>query len=126
MPRKKTRNDGYSGEGEITQTRFQPSKSGLVPPKETHQLEAEIQRLKAWINDCQAGMYINCVYCGHRYGPDTEIPATMADVLKEHIQVCPEHPMSLLVQKLQKFRFKLDEGLDVDEDLKELLKGLPT
>jgi hypothetical protein len=41
-------------------------------------------------------MYINCVYCGHRYGPDDEIPATMADVLKEHIAQCPKHPMSQL------------------------------
>jgi len=41
-------------------------------------------------------MYINCVYCGHRYGPDDEVPATMAEVLKEHIEQCPEHPMSAL------------------------------
>ena len=57
---------------------------------------AEVERLKAWVNDCQAGMYINCVYCGHRYGPDDEVPATMADVLKAHIEQCPEHPMSAL------------------------------
>lgn len=28
---------------------------------------AEIKRLRDWMNDLQSGMYINCVYCGHRY-----------------------------------------------------------
>ena len=28
--------------------------------------ETEIDRLNARINDLQSGMYINCVYCGHR------------------------------------------------------------
>lgn len=59
-------------------------------------LERERDRLQQWVHDCQAGMYINCVYCGHRYGPDDEVPATMADVLKEHIEQCPQHPMSAL------------------------------
>ena len=54
----------------------------------------KIVRLEQWVADCQAGMYINCVYCGHRYGPDDEVPAAMADVLKEHIEQCPEHPLS--------------------------------
>ena len=52
--------------------------------------------LKKWVNDLQAGCYINCVYCGHRYGPDTETPVSMADVLKEHIEQCPDHPISHL------------------------------
>ena len=59
-------------------------------------MKAENTRLRNWVNDLQAGMYINCVYCGHRYGPDDEVPATMADVLKEHIEQCPEHAMSAL------------------------------
>jgi hypothetical protein len=54
-----------------------------------------------WVNDLQSGMYINCVYCGYRYGPNSEIPATMADVLKEHIEQCPKHPMSALKAKLE-------------------------
>lgn len=61
-----------------------------------NELEADNARLKSWVSDCQAGMYINCVYCGHRYGSDTEIPSSMADVLKEHIEQCPKHPMSKL------------------------------
>ena len=62
----------------------------------------EIERLKEWINDLQAGMYINCVYCGHRYGPDTEIPASMADVLKEHIEKCPKHPLFKARQEIKR------------------------
>jgi hypothetical protein len=56
----------------------------------------EIARLTLWVNDLQSGMYINCVYCGHRYGPQDQVPATMADALKAHIEVCPKHPMSAL------------------------------
>ncbi len=66
-----------------------------------------IERLQNWVNDLQAGMYINCVYCGHRYGPDDEVPATMADVLKEHISKCPEHPMSAQTQRIE----QLEEAL---------------
>ncbi len=56
----------------------------------------EIARLNQWIADLQSGMYINCVYCGHRYGPDPGTPVAMADVLKAHVEVCPKHPMSAL------------------------------
>lgn len=80
----------------------------LTTLKETQQNERELGRnvdllgddnasLRAWINDLQAGMYINCVYCGHRYGPETNVLASsMTDVLKAHIEQCPEHPMSHL------------------------------
>lgn len=71
--------------------------------------KAENKRLQDWVNDLSAGMYINCVYCGHRYGPDDEVPSTMAQVLKEHIEVCPEHPMSALKAKNERIwkRFEL-------------------
>ena len=62
--------------------------------------DAEIERLKQWVNDLQSGMYINCVYCGHRYGPKDEIPTSMAQVLKDHIEQCPQHPMSHLKNQL--------------------------
>ena len=55
---------------------------------------AEIKRLQQWVNDLQAGMYVNCVYCGHRYGPEMDTPVSMAEVLKQHIEVCPQHPLS--------------------------------
>ena len=60
---------------------------------EIQALKKENKRLQQWVNDLQAGMYINCVYCGHRYGPDDEVSSTMADVLKKHIEKCHKHPM---------------------------------
>jgi len=67
-------------------------------------LKLEISRLRKWIDDCQTGMYINCVYCGFRYGPRDVVPATLKDkatpsmqkALQQHIEICPEHPMSKL------------------------------
>lgn len=26
----------------------------------------EVSRLTKWVSDLQSGMYVNCVYCGHR------------------------------------------------------------
>ena len=76
---------------------------------------AEIERLRQWVNDLQSGMYINCVYCGHRYGPRDEVPATMTDVLKEHIEQCPEHPCSelkaALIEAVKLIRFYHGEGI---------------
>ena len=36
----------------------------------------ENKRLEQWVNDLQSGMYINCVYCGHRYGPNPSLDQT--------------------------------------------------
>lgn len=71
-----------------------------LPPEVVRQLIAEIMRLKQWVADCQSGMYINCVYCGHQYGPAENTPVSKADMLKEHISVCPDHPMSRLLKIL--------------------------
>ena len=60
----------------------------------------ECARLKAWVADLQSGMYVNCVYCGHRYGPGETTPVSMADALKAHVEACPEHPMSRLKARL--------------------------
>jgi hypothetical protein len=57
---------------------------------------AEIKRLKRFVEDLQSRMYINCVYCGHRYGPADEVPASLVDVLKAHIEACPKHPLAHL------------------------------
>ena len=54
----------------------------------------EIATLEQWVDDCQSGNYVNCVYCGHRYGPDDEVKPTMQQALYEHIAVCPKHPLS--------------------------------
>ena len=59
-------------------------------------LVAEVTDLQAWVDDLMSQMYVNCVYCGHRYGPRDEVPASMADVLKQHVEQCPKHPMSQL------------------------------
>lgn len=68
---------------------------------ESREHKEEIERLENWVDDLQANMYINCVYCGHRYGPEDEVPATMADILKRHISICPKHPMSRLKDVLR-------------------------
>jgi len=69
---------------------------------EIRRLKDELQVMTDWVKDLQSGQYVNCVYCGHRYGPnDGKTPVAMADVLKEHIEVCPKHPMSALKKKLE-------------------------
>ena len=67
----------------------------------------EIKQAKAWINDLQSGMYINCVYCGHRYGPEGEVPPSMADVLTEHVEQCPKHPLYTARRERDWWRNKL-------------------
>ena len=56
----------------------------------------DVDRLRRHVDDLQSGMFINCVYCGHRYGPGETTPVSMADALKAHVEQCPEHPMSAL------------------------------
>lgn len=70
--------------------------------------QADLTRYKNWVHDLQAGMYVNCVYCGHRYGPEDEVPTTMAQALKEHIEQCPEHPMSKLKERLEEVEARND------------------
>lgn len=53
--------------------------------------------LNAWIADLQSGLYVNCVYCGHRYGPREFTSDTSAQhKLEKHIEGCPKHPLSQL------------------------------
>jgi len=94
--------------------------------------DVEIGRLRQWINDLQAGMYINCVYCGHRYGPDSEVPASMADVLKAHIEQCPEHPLSHAKARIKELEeaagsalWNLEAGADVSAAMMNLAAVLP-
>lgn len=69
---------------------------------------ALVERYKAWVDDLQSGMFVNCVYCGHCYGPTETTPVSMADVLKEHIEHCPEHPMSKLKAELEQVKRERD------------------
>jgi hypothetical protein len=69
------------------------------------QRELEVQKeaneaMHRWIDDLQSGMFINCVYCGHRFGPDPGTPVSMADILKEHVELCTKHPMVELKKQL--------------------------
>ena len=68
---------------------------------ELDDLKGECLDLEKWVADLQSKLYVNCVYCGHRYGPEDEVPTTMAQVLKDHIEQCPKHPMSELKERLE-------------------------
>lgn len=59
-----------------------------------------VERQRQWIEDLQSGQYVNCVYCGHQYGPEDETPVSRAELLKRHVQECPEHPMAELREAL--------------------------
>lgn len=73
---------------------------------------------RAWVSDLQSGLYVNCVYCGHRYGPGETTPVTMADALKAHIEICKSHPMSALKSELAALKAK--RALTEDELATEL------
>jgi hypothetical protein len=75
---------------------------------------AEIGRLRRWVSDLQSGMYVNCVYCGHRYGPKDQVMSSMADALKLHVASCQAHPMARLVAELK----------DIDDVLAYFLRGV--
>jgi hypothetical protein len=66
---------------------------------EIKKLKKDNERLLKWVSDLQSGMYINCVYCGHRYEPKEDTPCAMSRVLKDHIEQCLEHPLSALKRK---------------------------
>lgn len=87
-------------------------------------LHKEIERLDKWVADLQSGMYINCVYCGYRYGPKDEVPCSMADALKQHIETCPKHPMSALKQENADLLFRI-KTLDAcyQKALKDIVKS---
>lgn len=80
-------------------------------------LRAALKRYKRWVNDLQSGMYVNCVYCGHRYGPEKDTPVSMADVLKAHVEKCPEHPMSKLKTELERATAERDDYQEKHETL---------
>jgi hypothetical protein len=61
-------------------------------------------RLVDWVKHLQKGTTVNCVYCGHTYGPDPGTPVSMADILKEHIQQCPKHPLAEAHQEIERLK----------------------
>lgn len=64
----------------------------------------EIRRLRQWVADLQDGMYVNCIYCGHRYPPG--IPESRDKALFEHIKTCPKHPLSKALQRIKELEDK--------------------
>ena len=77
--------------------------------EQNYQLREENKRLEAWIDDLQSGMYINCVYCGHRYGPDDKDHiVTMRKALEAHIAECPKHPLSLAVKEIAVLKNRIE------------------
>lgn len=70
-------------------------------------LAHELAFFRQWVEDLQSGMYVNCVYCGHRYGPGETTPVSMADALKAHAEQCPKHPLAAAVAKAKRLEAML-------------------
>lgn len=86
-----------------------PEKYHNLTPEQVVEMQKDNARMQDWVNDLQSGMYVNCVYCGHRYGPEDQVPTSMADALKEHIEHCPKHPMSALKAENDQLKAALSE-----------------
>lgn len=65
-------------------------------------LASTVEDTQAWVRDLQSGMYVNCVYCGHQYGPSETTVASQA--LTAHVEQCPKHPMSAI--KIERDRLR--------------------
>ena len=79
--------------------------------------------LEQWVHDCQAGMYINCVYCGYRYGPDDEVAPTMQQALYDHIAECPKHPLSAMKRRAERAEARLAHPEDAPGGPWEIFKS---
>ena len=60
---------------------------------EIAELRTEIMRLNKFCDDLQEKIYVNCAYCGHRYGPRHTTKRAMTDLIKDHIRQCKRHPL---------------------------------
>jgi len=74
-----------------------------------HDAVQEIEILQKWVDDLQSGLYINCVYCGHQYGPKEVVGASMQQALYDHIAVCPKHPLSKALARIKALEEKLEK-----------------
>ena len=91
-----------------------------------NELITENKRLETWVNDLQSGMYINCVYCGHRYGPKDKVACSMRDVLKQHIEKCPVHPLSAAKEQIAALTTELGTVKEILRQLNDRDKRLIT
>lgn len=82
-----------------------------------------IMQLRQWVNDLQSGLHINCVYCGHRYGPG-ESGAVPAEALNAHIRGCPKHPLSKAIKVLQDIEKQAIEAEALGEHLDIVLDAI--
>ena len=95
--------------GEIDEEKLdEADTNGAPPPSDAAPVDCEnCKTLEQWVHDCQAGMYINCVYCGYRYGPDDEVAPTMQQALYDHIAECPKHPLSAMKRRAERAEARL-------------------
>jgi len=70
-------------------------------------LQEQARVLQQYIDDLQSEVYINCAYCGHRYGPKSSTPYTMSSLLSEHIEKCEKHPLFIANKKIKQLEEKL-------------------
>lgn len=74
-----------------------------------------LDKVRQYVSDLQSKMYINCVYCGHRYGPVGSGDIAM-DVLHAHVIRCVAHPMSAMRIKYFRLLEKVAQLLDVERE----------
>jgi len=70
-------------------------------------LQDEVSTLMQWVGDLQTGLYVNCIYCGHRYPPET--PDVRDQALYNHIKECQHHPLSKALAQIEELRNGLIE-----------------
>ena len=68
----------------------------------------EIKTLKGWINGLPQ-LYVNCVYCGHRFKPNPEVFPSQTDVVREHMEKCSKHPLFQANQKIKELKKVIEE-----------------
>lgn len=50
--------------------------------------EASVARLRQWVEDLQGDCWVNCIYCGWRFGPMKELPFSTREVFTGHLKKC--------------------------------------
>lgn len=78
-------------------------------------LNDEIEALNAWIADLQSGLYVNCIYCGHRYAPG--VPAARDVALYSHITQCKKHPLSKALARVAELEQQQYEWAEIINSL---------
>lgn len=86
----------------------------------------ETERLQRWVDDLQSGLWINCVYCGHRYGPGDTTAPTMREALYRHVAACEKHPLAQERKKSQELLETVTRLRAVIEDLKRAARNRPS